>query len=339
MTAPHPATKPSGPEPVRTRLLALVWSAGLLSALGIGTVRGTASSLVPGGGAITGVVVLIALGVGVGCQIAAISLMRLLVMRIEPMAERPTAAAAWTLFLGGAGMIALNTVLVSGPTFFPPFGALSLLLLCSPYPVAFLLLRVRSRAAVIASVVAGLALAVSVVPLHKAQEHLAVQVWLHEHPGLDRDVLRAVTWPTGEVSPYETGPFGVRATVFFQDSNIDGAADAVVTVSPASADPCGPVAVVADDETVPEPDPERYEEITTSPPTLCTPTGPNSWTLSGTGFTGYAELRDNALITLSADSFRASDDLAAVARTLRPLDDHALWSSLSSPFGVWWLLY
>ena len=75
-------------------------------------------------------------------------------------------------------MIALNTVLVSGPVSFPPFGPVSVLLLCLPYPMAFVLLVRGGRWTGSAVLVAALALGVGVVPLHRVQELLAARTWL-----------------------------------------------------------------------------------------------------------------------------------------------------------------
>jgi hypothetical protein len=145
----HAQRRANGTAGVRDGLvgqLAAAGLAGFLSALGIGIVWGTAHALVSGGGATVGLIFLVAVAVGVGaaCQIPAFLLL-VLAVRCEPVPLPPRRTALWTLLLGSVGMIALNTVLVSGPVFLPPFGPVSVLPLCLPYPMAFVLVARRSR--------------------------------------------------------------------------------------------------------------------------------------------------------------------------------------------------
>ncbi|WP_035796153.1 hypothetical protein [Kitasatospora mediocidica] len=137
--------------------------------LGIGVVRGAASSVVQGGGGIAGLVFLIALGVGCALQGAAFASMWALVRRRRAAGKGSGLAALRVLVLGGAGVVALNLVLVSGP-YLLPFGPVSTVLLCLPYPLAFALLEVRGRAVAAGIGAAVLLLAAGTVPLHALQE-------------------------------------------------------------------------------------------------------------------------------------------------------------------------
>ncbi|MFE5144124.1 hypothetical protein ACFRDV_42020 [Streptomyces fagopyri] len=309
---------------------------GLLSATGIGVVRAVIGHLDPGGGGIGGAVVLIVLYFGSCCQVAAAALLYRFIRRIRPTLARPLQTTLAILFLSGAAVITLNAVLCSSPRIVPPFGPLSLLLLCLPYPLAFVLLTAPSRSANIAATVAAIALAGISVPLRAAQEHLAADAWRRHHSATDPRLLRAVDWPGGEQGTFAAGGYGVRVDVYFPDTDIDGSPEGVVTVSGPDTDPCGGIGVIATYETVPSED--VYDQIITLPATVCTPAGPNRWTLSGGGFTGYAERRDGVLIRLSVTSGRAQDNLPAIAGTLHVLDDHQLWSYLSTPFSPSWLL-
>ncbi|MFB7335665.1 hypothetical protein ACFC00_29095 [Streptomyces adustus] len=67
------------------------------------------------------------------------------------------------LALGGIGVVALNLVLVARP-FLPPFGPVSTVLLCLPYPLAFALLEVRDRAVAVG--VMAFLLGGGVTPVH-----------------------------------------------------------------------------------------------------------------------------------------------------------------------------
>jgi hypothetical protein len=212
-------------------------------------------------------------------------------------------------------------------------------LLCTPYPMAFTLLQVRRREAVVGTVLLALVLTAGVVPLRGAQEHLAARVWFGDHRGLPRDLLQTVDWPGGTQGPIATGPLGVQTTVLFQDTSIDGFADGVVTVSLPGTDPCGPVPAISDGEMDPDQDPDQVGEVIDSAVATCTPKGPNAWALSGADFTGYAERRDNVLLRITVDgSRRGDDDFPAIARTLHPLDAHTMWHHLSNPLNWSWLL-
>jgi hypothetical protein len=309
--------------------LFLAWCAGFPSALGIGIVRSTASTLVPGGGAIAGLMFLAVVGVGCALQVLAFFCMQRLV-------GRGRGAAVGVLALGGAGVVALNLVLVSG-NFVPPFGPVSTVLLCLPYPLAFALLEVRGREAILGTGAVALVLAGCAASVHAGQEQLAARVWESRHPGLDHTLLRAVDWPGGEQDPFTTGPYGVRTTVFFPDTTIDGNDDAVVTVAAATADPCGPAAVIATGDNTPDGQDDRIGTVVTVPVTRCTPDGGDAWTLRGSGFTGYALRRGGVLVTVCADADRAHDDLSAIAHTLHPLDDHQLWPHLALGWTPAWL--
>jgi hypothetical protein len=168
--------------------------------------------------------------------------------------------------------------------------------------------------------------------VRSGQEHLAAQAWLAEHPGLDRRLLRAVDWPGREQDPFQVGRYGVRSTVFFQDSNIDGVDDAVITVAPPTTAPCAALTVIADGLETPGPN----DAAVVVPLTQCTRVGATAWTLRARdGWTGYAERRDGVLLTLSVNSDnRPDDDLPAIARTLHPLDEHTLWPHLTG-FDGW----
>lgn len=317
---PARAATPAGPRPVTAWLLARVWLTGLVSATGIGVVRAVMGSLVPGGGGLAGIVVLIALGFGAGCQMIAAALLRRSVQRVRPALARPRRTAVAVLALGGAAMITVNTVLCSGPRLVPPFGLVSLLLLCLPYPLAFMLLAAPGRRAGTAVTVVAVATAGILVPLRAAQEHLAADAWRRQHSATDPRLLQAVDWPGGEQGTFGTGSYGVRTDVYFPATTIDGFSEGVVTVSPSDTDPCGGVGVIATYETASDDEDPWDGRIVTLPTTECAPGGPNRWILSGHGFTGYAERRGGVLIRLSVTSGRTEDDLPAVAGTLHALD-------------------
>ncbi|GAA2260217.1 hypothetical protein GCM10010430_50350 [Kitasatospora cystarginea] len=319
-----------------TGLLLLAWCAGFLSALGIGIVRGAVSTTIVSGGGIAGLVFLIAVGLGCVLEVLAFASMRAVVRRSRGARDGSGRAAVAVLAAGGIGMAVLSLILVSGP-FLPPFGPVSTVLLCLPYPLAFALLEVRDLGVALGAGAAALLLAGCVIPVHAMQEHLAARAWLNLHPGQDRALLQAVDWPGGEQDPFTTGSYGVRTTVFFPDTNIDGNDDGVVTVAPATNNPCGPAAAIATDDNTPENDRGRIGTVVTLPVTRCTPDGKDAWTLHGSGFTGYALRRDGVLVTVCADSERARDDLPAVARALHPLDDHQLWTHLSLGWAPTWL--
>ncbi|MFG2480623.1 hypothetical protein [Streptomyces fagopyri] len=332
------ATTSAEPHPLTAWLLARVWLAGLVSATGIGAVRAVVANLVPGGGGLAGLVVLIVFGFCSGCQVAAATLLRHSVRQVRPARARPLRTAVAILILGSAAMITLNTVLCSSPRLVLPFGPISLLLLCLPYPLAFSLLAVPNRRTGVAVTAATIAIAGTVVPLRAAQEHLAADAWRGHHSATDPRLLQAVDWPGGQQGTFTTGSYGVRADVYFPSTSIDGLSEAVVTVSRSGTDPCGGVGVIAADETVPSQDVLPDGQIITLPARKCTPAGPNRWTLGGRGFTGYAERRDGVLIRLSVTSGHNGDDLPTIAGTLHVLDDHRLWSYLNTPLSPSWLL-
>lgn len=336
---PGPVTAPAPGPPGAARLLLRLWLVGLLSATGIGCVRGTVHSVVSGGGGLAGAFLLVGTALSVSLQIPAAALAAATVRRVRPGAAHPLAVAVAVLVLGGVGTIALNRVLVSGEGFLPPFGPVSLLLLCAPSPLVFLMLVVRCARPRLCAAAAALALAGVAVPLRTGQEHLAGHAWRADHQDTAPSLLQAVDWPGGEQSPLRTGSFGTRVTVFFQSSNIDGTSDGVVTVSPAATDPCARLSVIADDDTAPDRDPDDGTETVDVPVVSCTPVGPHAWSLEGPGFTGYAERRDGVLVRIAVDGLRQGDDLPVLAATLHPLDDHALWRYLgATPDGWWWLL-
>ncbi|MFE4546638.1 hypothetical protein [Streptomyces sp. NPDC056785] len=330
--------EPAASRAVSARLLAWVWLAGLVSAAGIGAVRAVFGNLDPGGGGPAGIAALIALGFGSCCQPAAAALLRRSVRRARPADARPLRTAVVVLALAGAAMIALNTVLCSGPGLLPPFGALSLLLLCLPYPLVFVVIVTRSRRVGLVVAVVVVATAGIVSPLRAAQEHLTADAWRDHHPGIDPLLLQTVDWPGGRQGTFVAGGDGVRADVYFADTASDGFAEGVVTVSGSGTDPCGGIGVVANYQSVPEDDLMADGRIITLPVAGCAPAGPHRWTLTGRGFTGYAERRDGVLVRLSVTSARTKDDLPAVAGTLHALDDHQLWSRLNPPFGLSWLV-
>lgn len=316
-----------------------VWLAGLLSATGIGVLRDGFHSLVQGGGALVGIVVLIVLVVCAVCQVLGFLVMHRQVRRVRPGAAEARATTAAVLILGGAATIALNVVLVSGEGFIPPFGPVSMVVLCSPYPIVFTVLTTRRPVALAVALATAAVVTSAVLPLRAAQEHLTAHAWRTAHPSTPPSLIAGVDWPGGEQSPLATGPFGTRVTVFFQDSNIDGFSDGVVTVSPAGTDPCRDLTVIANDETAPEEEqPGVDEETLTVPEPLCTPAGPDAWRLAGPGFSGYAALVHGVLVRVTVDSLREHDDLAAVARSLHPLNDHQLWRYTGGWPGWAWLL-
>ncbi|WP_075017260.1 hypothetical protein [Actinacidiphila rubida] len=304
-------------------MLLKVWLAGLLSATGIGVLRSVWHDMVLGGGALVAVVLLFGVGACTVCQVLGFSLAQRQVRQVQ----RGTVSALVTtavLVVGGCAMIALNRVLVSGAGFLPPFGPVSVALLCAPYPIVFTLCTMHRAAAVAAALASAAMIGAGVLPLRTAQEHLAADGWRHAHPATPRDLIAAVDWPGGEQTPLTTGPFGTRVVVFFQDSNIDGMSQGVVTVSPAGTDPCRDLTVAVTYDTVPEN--ELPDDDTMSVPDPgCTPSGPDAWELYGTGFRGYATLLHGVLVRVTVDDDRPDDDLAAVARSLHPLDDHQLW--------------
>ncbi|MCC9311611.1 hypothetical protein LN042_31875 [Kitasatospora sp. RB6PN24] len=310
--------------------LLLVWCAGLASALGIGAVRGTASNILVGGGGIAGLLLLVVLGFGCALQVVAVVVMRALVLRHRGTRKGAGLAPVGVFALGAAGMVALNLVLVSGPYLLLPFGPVSIALLCLPYPLAFALVEVRGRAAAARIAAAALALAAGAPTLHAVQERLAARAWLSEHAGLDHALVQAVDWPGGEQGPFTVGPYGVRTTVFFQDSDIDGGDDGVVTVAPATTDPCALPATIAAYDTTPERDEEPVDGGTNRPVTSCARDGADAWKLSGNGLAGYALRRNGVLVIVCVDSdHRTDDDLPAIARSLHPLNAHQLWPHLS----------
>ncbi|QFZ72297.1 hypothetical protein GFH48_02605 [Streptomyces fagopyri] len=328
----------AGPHPLTAWLLVRAWLAGLASATGIGLVRAVITNLVPGGGGLAGLVVLIVLGLCSACQVVASALLCRSVQQVRPARPRPLRTAVAILILGSAAMLTLNQVLCSGPRFVLPFGPLSLLLLCLPYPLAFALLAAPDLRTGVAVTAAGIAIAGTVFPLRTAQEHLAADAWRGHHSATDPRLLQAVDWPGGRQGTFTAGSYGVRLDVYFPNTNIDGFSEAVVTVSRSGTDPCGGVGVIAAYETVPSQDEFPDGQIITLPAKKCTPAGPNRWTLSGRGFTGYAERRDGVLIRLSVTSGHNGDDLPTIAGTLHVLDDHQLWSYLNTPLSPSWLL-
>jgi len=316
-----------------------VWLAGLLSATGIGVLRDVDHSLVLGGGGLAGFVLLIALWACAVCQTLGFFLMHRQVRRVRPEPATAAPATAGVLVLGGAAMITLNTVLVSGEGFLPAFGPVSLILLCSPYPVLFTLLTTRRPVALAAALATAVVVGATVLPLRTAQEHLASGAWRTAHPSTPRDLVAAVDWPGGEQSALATGRFGTQVTVFFQDGSVDGLPDGVVTVSPAgTTDPCRNVQVVVTFGTVPDQDELPDGDTMTVPQPHCTPAGPDAWRLDGTGFRGYAVLVRGVLVRVTVDDGRPDDDLAAVARSLHPLDDHQLWRYTGGWPGWVWVL-
>jgi hypothetical protein len=114
--------------------------------------------------------------------------------------------------------------------------------------------------------------------------------------------------------------------------------NALVTVSPATADPCRDVPVLATwDDTADDPDVVPGTSITVSH-ARCAAAGPDAWSLVGEGYGGYVALVHGVRVTIAVDDTRGRDDLAAVARTLHPLNDHQLWRYTGSWPGWTWLL-
>jgi hypothetical protein len=150
-----------------------MWAYGFVSALGIGLVRGLYRTADPAGGGIAGLLLLAGLAAGLGFESAAVTRTRALLARYGAVPRARGWLAGLVVALGSAGMIALNTVLTVGPGSLPPFGPVSVALLCLPYPMAFALLRVRCRGVAAVTVVAAVSLAALVVPLRRAQEALA----------------------------------------------------------------------------------------------------------------------------------------------------------------------
>ena len=332
---PMKALPPSGP----CRLLVTVWLAGRLSATGIGVLRDGFHGLVQGGGGLAGIVVLIVLGLCSVCQVLSGLVLHRQARRVRPEPGAAAGTTATVLMVGGAAVIVLNSVLVSGEGSIPPFGPVSVIVLCSPYPIVFALLTTRRPVALAAALATATVVGFTVVPLRTAQEHLTAHAWRTAHPSTARSLIAGVDWPGGEQSPLATGTFGTRVTVFFQDGNIDGFSDGVVTVSPAGTDPCRDLTVISSFETTPdEEQPGADDETVIVPRPQCTPAGPDGWTLDGLGFRGYAALVHGVLVRVTVDTLRPHDDLAAVARSLHPLDDHQLWRYSGGWPGWSWLL-
>ncbi|WP_037608447.1 hypothetical protein [Streptacidiphilus rugosus] len=314
-----------------------VWCGGFLSAFGIGAVRAEMQAYAySGGGGTAAFGALFVLAVAGGCQVFALLAVTACAKDLAEPPSRPVGAAFVTLLLGGVGMLGLNSVLTAGASF-PGFGALSVLLLCLPYPIVFTLLHSIGRRAALTAVGATVLLVLCVVPVRAGQEWLAGTLWRGQHPGVDRRLLQTVDWPGGHQESFDLGRHMLRTDVFFADSTIDGFADGLVTVAPAATQPCGPLAVISDGDM--DGSADDTGSIVTIPVTQCRQTGPGSWELStDAGWRGLAERRDGVLLILSADSARADDDLAAVARTLRPLGDQGLWAHGSEHLGWAWLL-
>lgn len=330
--SPSPATPPLPPSPGRPLPL---WGALLLAscgggtgALGTGIVRASVHGAEYLDGGLSALGLLVGLGLGTLLLGVAFFVAGTAAGLLRGSAERPPRVAVETLVLGGTAMIALNSVLTSSASL-PPFGAVSSVLLCLPYPMAFAFLVAPRRRRATATL--AILLGVVAFAVRSGQEHLAAQSWLADHPALDRGLLRAVDWPGGEQDPFEVGPYGVRSAVFFPDSSIDGVDDAIVTVAPTTATPCaGLAAVPSDDFGTSGP-----YGVTVVPLTQCTRVGADAWTLrTASGWAGYAERRDGVLLTLSVNAdTRPDDDLPAIARTLHPLDDHTLWPHLAGVDG------
>ncbi|MFI1097024.1 hypothetical protein [Streptomyces sp. NPDC020917] len=315
-----------------------MWLAGLLSATGIGVLRDVAHNLVLSGGGLAGFVLLIALWACAVCQSLGFYLMHRQVRRARPEPGTAAPATAGVLVLGGAAMIALNTVLVSGEGFLPAFGPVSLIVLCSPYPIVFTLLTARRPVALAAALATAAAVGTTVLPLRSSQEHLVAGAWRTAHPSTPRSLVAAVDWPGGEQSALTARAFGTQVTVFFQDSTVDGSPDGVVTVSPAGTDPCRNVPVVVTYDTVPDQDRLPDGDTMIVARTGCTPAGRGAWWLAGTGFRGYAVVVEGVLVRVTVDDLRPDDDLAAVARSVHPLDDHQLWRYTGGWPGWVWVL-
>lgn len=321
------------------RLLVKVWVAGLLSAFGIGLLRVMWHNMAFTDGAFAGLGLLIGLYVSCVCPALGFYLTHRQVLRARPTSDWAVEIATAVVVLGGAAVIALNTVLVSGETFFPPFGPVTTIVLCSPYPIVFTALTMRRPAALATALATAAIVGPAVLPLRTAQEHLAADAWRSRHPSVSWNLIAAVDWPGAEQSAMKTGPFGTQVTVDFPDTIIDGMPDAVVTVSPAGTDPCRDLPVIATYETMPDDElPGQDEETVTVPDPGCSPAGTNAWELDGTGFRGYAALVNGVLVRITVDDERPDDDLAAVARSLHPLDDHQLWRYSGGWPGWAWLL-
>jgi hypothetical protein len=294
--------------------------------------------VVAGGGAPAAFFVLLATVFGGAAQLAAYRRLRTVAERAARPPAYPGAVAVGTLLAGGAGLVALNSVLTSAAaaTGVPAFGALSLLLLSLPYPLAFTGFVFRTRRAAAFAVLAAALLGTLAWPVRAAQERIAAHAWFAEHPGVDRRALRAVRWRGGEQAPYAVVGAGVRATVFFQGSAVGAEDDAVIVIVPRSTAPCRSITVVAENKEDPDLDPV----VRSAAPLSCAPVGPGAWTLLGPqGWRGYAVRRDGVLLTLSVNgTARPHDDLPAVARTLRPLDRHGLRAHVAPGFGPVWLL-
>jgi hypothetical protein len=265
--------------------------------------------VVAGGGAPAAFFVLLATVFGGAAQLAAYRRLRTVAERAARPPAYPGAVAVGTLLAGGAGLVALNSVLTSAAA--------------ATGVAAF-------------AVLAAALLGTLAWPVRAAQERIAAHAWFAEHPGVDRRALRAVRWRGGEQAPYAVVGAGVRATVFFQGSAVGAEDDAVIVIVPRSTAPCRSITVVAENKEDPDLDPV----VRSAAPLSCAPVGPGAWTLLGPqGWRGYAVRRDGVLLTLSVNgTARPHDDLPAVARTLRPLDPHGLWTHVAPRFGPVWLL-
>jgi hypothetical protein len=176
-----------------------------------------------------------------------------------------------------------------------------------------------------------LALAATAVPLRQAQEHSVVRNWLSSHPSTDRALFSTVDWPGASPEPnVTTGPFGVRTVVrYLGDANDEGG---IITVSPATTDPCAAVAELATGG-LDSPD-EAVGSLVTATPERCVPTSATTWTITDGAWSGYAVHSDGLLLTLSFSSPRHRPNLAAIARTLHPMTDADLWPYLQADSGV-----
>ncbi|MFF4651152.1 hypothetical protein [Streptomyces sp. NPDC001380] len=308
--------------------LPVVWAAGVLSALGA-EITGLAIADLGPSGRTWGLAHLgIALGVWVLCNAAALGLLHYGLFRLSPLPQYSARTSIRTLLLGSGCVIALSNAVTPGGAR-PAFGSLTMLLLTVPYPLAYLLIEARRRGPMIVTAATALVVAGTAVPLRDAQERLVVRSWLSSHPGVDRALLATVDWPGAAPELHlATGPFGARTTVRYLGDDIGQGG--VVTVSPPATDPCATLAELASHDRPGAP----AGSIVGARPERCVRTGARSWALAHGAWSGYALRRDGVLVTLSVNSPGHRPDLAAVARTLHPVDDAGLWPYLQGDSGV-----
>lgn len=317
--------------------LPLSWVAGLFAALGPELLGLTLTTGRPDNGTFAMFTdIAVALGLGLLSSAAALGLLRWGLGRLAPGPLYSIRTCVLTLAIGSAAVLALSPLITPGGQR-PTAGSLTMLLLAVPYPLAYLLLTARRRVPMLVTAAVAVALAGLAVPMRDAQVRLVASSWLDGHRGIDRTMLRTVTWPSSQADHSITsGDFGTR-TVVRLNRQMDLDLGAIVAVAPVGTDPCAALPeLVTNDLLTRRTAP--VGSVTAVKPMNCTPSGPDAWRISDGNWTGYAVRRDGVLLTLSFDSPGDEPNLPAIARTLHPMSDTELWTHLQSDSGVLLLL-